>query len=496
MMRPSRILFSIALVLALAGCSSPPLATVPQVERDQIEARLMRDIEVLASDEFDGRRPGTAGEVRTVDFLIEKMQQAGFVSGTNDPGSAWRAPVELVSSTPKEGTVTLVAGGQSIEIGEGEASVFTSGRRSLIGSAPLVFVGREAESILAEDVAGKIIVMLSEPGVSPRRRSILFEHDPAGILTVVEDRESIARVNRFYMRERNVLASDEQTRLTGFVTDKVMQDLVGEDQWDLLREAAEDENFVPVPLAAKGSLDAISTRREFTSSNVIGLLPGTVRGSGAVLLLAHWDHLGECAEGTPDPICNGAVDNASGIAVMLELGRRLAASGPFDRDIYLLATTAEESGLLGVRAFAEAPPMPLDSVVAAFNFDTVAVAPAGTPVGFVGEGRTELDGIIREVVSKSGRELGDREYADSFVRRQDGWALLDRGVPAVFLSSAFASEIVLGPYLSRAYHRPGDEVAGIELGGAIDDLLLHEELVRRLASTQDYTPPAQSISAD
>ena len=225
-------------------------------------------------------------------------------------------------------------------------------------------------------------------------------------------------------------------------------------------------------------------RRAFTSYNVLGLLPGQVRGSGAVLLLAHWDHLGECGpEGAEDRICNGAVDNASGVALMLELARRLADAGPFERDIYVLATSAEESGLLGAHAFVASPPIPLDTIIAAFNFDSVALAPAGSPVGFVGEGRTQLDAVVLQQLLKEGRDLGNRDYAERYVQRQDAWALLQKGVPAVMLSSAFASEITAGPFFGGAYHSPDDEVGAIELGGAIDDLLLHEALVKRLAGT-------------
>ena len=83
------------------------------------------------------------------------------------------------------------------------------------------------------------------------------------------------------------------------------------------------------------------------------------------------------------------------------------------------------------------------------------------------------------------------KLADQFVRRQDGWALLQEGVPTAFLSTSFGSQIVLGPYLASDYHGPGDEIGAIELGGAIDDLLLHEELVRRFANTATYSPPAK-----
>lgn len=485
-----RFFLVVGVCVALAGCAMPRVASVPPEEREAIAGRLMRDIQILSSNEFGGRKPGTDGEVRTVDYITSQMQAAGFVSGTNDPGSAWRAPVDLVSITPTAGTLSLRDGRRTVTPGPEAGAVLTTGRRQLIELGEMVFVGRESDSIVPEDIAGKIAVMLGEPGRSPARREKLFEAEPAAIITVVDGSDEIDEVTRAYGRERIVLASEEETRLTVFVTHAIMEELVREERWQALLSAAEDENFVPIQLGATASFDAPSTRRTFTSSNVIGMLPGAVRGSGAVVLMAHWDHLGECAPGTPDPICNGAVDNASGVAVMLELARRLAAAGPLDRDVYLLATSAEESGLLGAKAFADTPPMPLDSIVAAFNFDTVAVAPAGSALGFVGEGRTPLDELVRATAAEAGRELGDRRFAEEYVRRQDGWALLEQGVPAVFLSSAFSSEIVLGPYLADDYHRPTDEPLQMELGGAIDDLLLHEELVRRTASTSIYTPPA------
>jgi len=487
MMTAGRTFAILALSLALSACAKVPLATAPVAERELIEAALMRDISVLASDEFGGRLPGTDGERLTVSFLIAEMEKAGLKSGTNDPGSAWAAPVGLVSSAARASSISLEYEGVTIELDPKDAAAFTSARRLLVDSTSMIFVGLEGESVEPETIAGKVVVMLGEPGVSPARRATLFNADPAAIITVVEDEDAIANTKRAFGRERVFLASEEEKRLSAFVTEAAMQQMLGEAHWRALREEAQGDDFAPGPLGAHATIEAASDRREFASTNVLGLLPGQVRGSGAVLLLGHWDHLGECGpEDSPDRICNGAVDNASGIAVMLELARRLAASGPHDRDIYFLATTAEESGLLGAKAFAEEPPLPLDSIVAAFNFDTVAIAPAGSPVGFVGEGRTSLDPVILEVMQSGGRELGDKEVAERFVRRQDGWALLEAGVPTVFLSTSFGSEIVLGPYLSGNYHRPGDEMGAIELGGAIDDLLLHEALIARFASTSAY----------
>ncbi len=479
----------VGLALAIGACARAPVASVPTAEREQIAASLMRDINVLASDEFGGRLPGTEGEQRTVNFLIERLQDAGLESGTNDPGNPWRAPVRLASSKPSSSSVSFRVGRRNRELSEEGAVAFTSRRLTLVENAEVLFVGRLANTVREEDIAGKVGLMLGEAGVSPARRDTLFEKGAAAVITVLDDEGEIANLRSARDRERFSLANDEETELTAFVASEALGDVIGKKQWEELLKQSEDEGFTPVALRSVATIRAQSDRREFTSFNVIGRLPGRVPGSGAILIMAHWDHLGECgAQDDADRICNGAIDNASGLAVMIELAKRLKQDDPLDRDVYFLATTAEESGLLGVRAFTQAPSMPLESIVAAFNFDTVALAPAGSPVGYIGEGLTQLDPVIVDVMREAKRSLGNQDIAESFIQRQDAWVLLQEGVPAVVLSTAFGSEITLNSYLADHYHQASDDVDVIELGGAIDDLLLHEELVKHLADTARYTP--------
>ncbi|MEM6477009.1 MAG: M20/M25/M40 family metallo-hydrolase [Pseudomonadota bacterium] len=480
--------------LALAGCARMPIASAPVEDRSAIEAALKRDIGVLASDEYGGRKPGTPGEALTTEFIVSGLQAAGFESGTNDPGNPWRAPVSLVSSYPESSRIVLTSSDSTeFELAAEDAVAFISLQRELVEGAAMVFVGKLSDEVSPDTIAGKVVVMLGEPGVSPGRRETLFAMNPSAILTVVDDENAIANTRRGLVRERIVLASEEGARLTGFVTQATMAQVLGEALWSQLLDRSELDDFKPVPLNSTATIEATSQRREFTSANVIGRLAGAVPNSGAVLMLGHWDHLGECRdEGATDRICNGAVDNASGIAVMLELARRLAASGPHDRDIYVLATTAEESGLLGAKAFTEGPPIPLDTIVGAFNFDTTAIAPAGSAVGLVGRGRTPLDDVISQVMLEAKREPGDDAFANSFIQRQDGWVLLQKDVPSVMLSTAFSSREVLGDFLTGDYHRPSDEIESIELGGAIDDLLLHEALIKRIANTALYPAPGAS----
>ncbi|MEE4199159.1 M20/M25/M40 family metallo-hydrolase [Erythrobacter sp.] len=482
----ARALASLAFVCALAACTTTPEPDPLAAERAEIAERMRADITTLASDAFGGRKPGTPGEERTLAFLSQRMAETGLVSGTNDPGSAWRGAVPLVSTIPLESRITMRTNKGSITFDPDEAVAYTSSRRALVDGTGVVFVGEDAGEVPPEAMIGRIVVMRGRPVINSPRRDHVFQARPAAVVTVLENEAEIAEVEALLGRERIALQSEANDRFTAFVTREALAEALPAGAWDALVQRARGDDFMFEELEATIAIDARTERREFVSANLLGLLPGTMRGAGTVLVLAHWDHLGECAPGKPDPICNGAIDNASGIAAMLELARRLGASGPHDRDILFLATSAEEFGLLGAKAFVARPPMPLDSIVAAFNLDTAAVAPAGSAVGFVGEGRTALDEIVLRTLREQGRELGDRDFAETFVQRQDGWVLLDEGVPTVLLSTSFGSRLVLGPYLTEAYHKPGDEGRSLELGGAIDDILLHEALLTRIASTSAY----------
>ncbi|MGB7372186.1 M20/M25/M40 family metallo-hydrolase [Erythrobacter sp.] len=487
------LLTALAFGLALGGCASVPLSPLAPSERDAIGQRLSQDIGVLASDAFGGRKPGTPGEALTLDYIENGLGEAGVQPGTNIPGSPWRAPVPLIGATPQPGTLGIARGKRETTLKGEDLAFFVRESRTLIAETEMLFVGRRTD-VPRELAMGRVVVMLNG-AQSTARRQALFELDPAAIVTVTEDPEDIRQLQRSYGEEALLLASGNAGAAMAIASDAGMARALGEDRWRKLREAAREDGFEPVVLEALASIDAGTRRREFVSNNIIGLLPGTRPEAGSILLLAHWDHLGECEpDSFVDRVCNGAVDNASGVASMLELARRLAATGPYDRNIYFLATTAEESGLLGAKAFVAEPPEPLDTFVAAFNFDTVALAPQGSPVGFVGEGRTPLDAIVLEAIAATGRRIGGREFAESFVQRQDGWALLQGGVPAVFLSSAFGTPDLAWPYLERDYHRVSDNADKVELGGAIDDLLLHETLVRKFASVEGYSPPVRAES--
>ncbi len=479
--------------LTLAACARAPVESVPASGRDDIAERMLADITELAGDDMQGRRPDTPGARTTYAFIERRMTEIGLVSGTNDPGSYWRQPVDLLATQPETGKLVLGQGRRRAEVPQTDAAIYTPRRRALAfggpgTGVPVVFVGYGDGSVLGDALAGAVVVMLADPGRDAARREALFRQRATAVLTVLPDRGALAARRAAEDRQRVQLASEEQDNLAAWITDDAFAGFIGARRWQSLKAEARDGSFAPLELNLSVSLEATSDRREFPSYNVIGMIPGSQPGSGAVLVLAHWDHLGEC--GPPeaaDRICNGAADNASGIAMMLELAQRLKQGQPLGRDIYFLATTAEEPGLLGIRSFIKNPPLPLPSIVAAFNLDMMAVAPAGSAVGFIGRGQDPaLDAAILAAIARSDREVGDQSLADSFLQRQDGWALVQAGVPAVLLSATYGSRAVLDPFIATHYHQPSDEVAGIELGATVDDLLLHEDLIRQIADPERY----------
>ncbi len=230
-------------------------------------------------------------------------------------------------------------------------------------------------------------------------------------------------------------------------------------------------------------LEQLNRQGPFTAHNVVGRVPGKASDGRVVIVMAHYDHLGICEpEGAPDRICNGAVDNASGVAALIAVAERVAEMG-LDRDVWFVATSGEEWGLLGAKAFVANPPVPLESIIAGFNLDTIAIAPKGEPIAIVAAANSNLDQLVRAAAAAVGRPFDPDKEAASFVQRQDGWALAQRGVPMIMAGGSFSDMTLLHAFLDSVYHGPKDELRPeTELGGAVDDANLHVELVRRAAS--------------
>ena len=490
----ARILAALCLILALL-----PLARLEAApKRDAaLEAQLMAHITELASDAYQGRQPGTEGEAKTLRYLGKQWFDIGLVSGTNDPGNEWFAPVSLIERTPALSTARFSRRGRPQYTPADAVLVLTSGNRSLLRDAPVLFVGLAQGAMPPRnELAGRVALLLDGGVDTGERQNALLEAGASAVMTVLDGERTLANVRSRRIRPGYALANEKLGGdLEVFITAAGLRNLLQGSGRTLaaLEAAAAKPDFVPVPLDLAATLEATTRETAISTFNLIGKLPGRRPGSGAVLFMAHWDHFGICGQPpAEDIICRGAVDNASGLAALTEIARRLVKGPKLDRDVYFLATTAEELGLLGAHAFAENPPLPLKQIVAAFNIDTIALAPAGTPLALVGRGMTRLDSQIEAVARRERRQVVAGEAANAYVRRQDGWALLQHDVPAVMVSSAYADTARLEAFFEGPYHRPADNLSReIELGGAAQDVAFHIALARWFGDARRVRLPAR-----
>lgn len=469
-----------ALVLALLALAGP-LGAAPtkrEPRRDlALEAELLAHIRVLASDEFDGREPGTEGEAKTLRYLGKQWFDLGLVSGTNDPGHAWFAPVVLVAREPAASAAVFTRKGKRLYVPRDAVLALTSGKRALVENAPMLFVGSGTalDRLARSELAGRVAVLLDGGARDSARQNALLKAGAAAVLTVLDGDRTLEQVSARRRRSGYALVSDMPGGdLEGFISADSFDRMLAGTGTSLaaLKALAADPGFVPRALDIAATMEATTRETTIRTHNLIGKLEGRRPESGAVLFMAHWDHFGECAEPPAEHlVCNGAVDNASGVAALTAVAKRLSRAPQLDRDIYFVATTAEELGLLGAAAFSENPPLPLKQVVAAFNIDSVAIAPAGTPLAIVGRGMTPLDPHILAAAKASRRTIVPGSEANEYVKRQDGWMLLQHDVPSVMVTSAYGDLRRLEAFFDSDYHRPTDVVKpGLELGGAAEDV--------------------------
>lgn len=473
------------------------LAATPALAKGVSEADLRGHIEILASDEYEGRKPGTEGEAKTVKYIAEQWAKAGMKPAAAD--GSWFEPVPLVQRGQGSAEYAFTAKGRKLRVVSDEIVLIGKEVGYSKKDVPLVFAGAgvKSDGSVAAEVVGKAaLVMFDAENVpvnmkSPRaRREALIAAGAEAVIFVGDSQGNWSTLRRFLLsRPIGLESAEKRAPLEGAISSEFAVALVtaaGRD-WDKLRANAKIVDYAGEALGVDADFNVATDVYRFNSSNVIGKLAGRKKGSGAVLYMGHWDHLGICApEGAPDRICNGAVDNASGIAVLTEVAERLAKKR-HDRDIYFIATTAEESGLLGAYAYADKPVFPLDQIVISLNVDTIAVAPRGAKVAIIGRGTSKLDMAVEAVAKKAGREIESSTDANAFLQRQDGWALTQKEVPALMVGGSFADLDMMQKFLGSDYHGPDDELtATTELGGAAEDADLHILLGQYFADTRKY----------
>lgn len=455
-------IFLAALAIQPAAAIRPASALA---DADRVSGSdLAGHIRILASDEYEGRDPESPASAKTLSYIASAWATAGLQPGATDGG--WYQPVALVERAPVSNSLRL--GGVIIPaedvVGTGTSSVET------FDGARLVDVAVDAP--VPGNIAGRVAVLrltAANAGALWPKWQALTAAGARAVLILVPD-------SMFESMRANLArpAIDRPSRNIG------------------VRLIARAGSFDAVRASAgrgAGLSGTVTTAvRRYASHNVVARVPGTGADGQAVAIIGHWDHLGICRPaGALDRICNGALDNASGIAVMIEVAERLARGPRSARDIVFVATTAEESGLLGAEAYIDAPSVPLDRIVGVLNIDTIAIGPRGLPVSTVNRGNTRMDPLIDEVALSLGRTLDTDLDANGLIQRQDGAAFTRAGVPAVLVGGSFADIALLQAFLGGAYHGPDDGFSeALALGGAAEDAELHVLLARALADPARY----------
>lgn len=522
--------------LALSACiaAAAQAQTVPPLDR----AAMADDIATLASDDFGGRGPGTADEAKTTDYIIARFRAAGL-----QPGNAgqWLQDVPTVRITPRAMTPLTIEADSGTT---GAKIAFTPGADFVAGSyrevdhvaldrLPLVFVGFGIvapelgwNDYAGIDMKGKIAVILvndpdyaapDETGPFRGRRMTWYGRWPykyeeaarqgaAGAL-IVHDTFPAAYgwnvVQSSWGSGGSFIATPtrgmDQTQVNGWVQKTTAQALfkaAGLD-FDALALAARQKGFRPVAIPARASLSFDNTVDHALSHNVIGVLPGATRPRDVVLYTAHWDHLGHCTpDARGDAICNGAVDNASGVGALIALAAMNHRAGPAARTQAFLAVTLEESGLLGSAWYAAHPVWPLAQTVGGVNIDGVSPGGLARDVVVTGGDKSELTAILRKVEAQMGLAESPEPHPErGGYYRSDHFSLAKVGVPMfrvgrgtdLVTGGKAAGEAAREDYTAHRYHQPSDEFSrDWDFSGMAQEVELYYRLGRTLADGSDW----------
>ena len=528
--------------LALAGCEGMPAPgdasaalDIPEVEPGQIAQSTMKDVtRTLASDAFEGRAPGSAGEEKTIAFLTERFKAAGLQPGNK---GSWVQEVPLVEITGKDFAPLAITGkGAPLSFTYGKDWVGATYREegeTKIDASELVFVGyginapeKGWNDYAGLDVKGKtVVILVNDPDWQTAglegpfngkamtyygRWTYKYEEaarqGAAGALIVHQTAPAAYGWNVVESSWSGPQAyaqrgadAEPLTQMNGWVTEdaaRLVLKAAGQDL-DALAKAAQVKGFKPVPLGMKLSTGFKNDVRSFMSHNVIGILPGSEAPEEYVLHTAHWDHLGRC---TPAPdgdnICNGAVDNATGTAALVALAEAHAKAGAPRRSLVFLAVTAEESGLLGATYYAQNPVFPLAQTVGGVNMDALSVAGPAKDVTVIGGGKSQLDAFLDTALKAAGRTATpDAKPEAGYYYRSDHFAFAKLGVPMIYVEGGedlvnggrAAGAAAAADYTENRYHGPKDEFnEGWDWSGVMTDLQLYYRLGRMMAASSSW----------
>ncbi len=530
-----RIIMSILISIMISACRNNT-ATLPPEALSAIDlADYTRHIQTLASDDFAGRAPASAGEEKTINYLKQQFQQLGLKPGNGKSYFQEVGLVEMVTTPPP--ILTIAVKQQRLNLKWQQEYVAITRRlkpRVTIQHSPLIFAGY---GIVAPeynwndyrglDVKGKtVVVLVNDPGYATGDSTlfngramtyygrwtykyeeaarqgatgiiIIHETGPAGYPWEVVQGGWTG--SQFYLQTPDSNLS--RCALEGWITDDVARrlfELSGLD-FTAAKTAAAYSGFKPVDLHAAYSLTMTNEIHSSASHNVLALLPGSERPDEVIIYTAHWDHFGTRPEMKGDNIFNGARDNATGTAALIQLARAFTQlPHPPKRSILFMPVTAEEQGLLGSAYYAEHPVFPLKKTVAVLNMDALNIFGKMKDITIIGKGNSELDEYVEAAAAAQGRYVrSDPEPEKGGFYRSDHFSFAKKGVPALYTKMGIDNvkhgskwtQEQTDRWVQQHYHKPSDEYDPNtwDLSGAIDDIRLLFRVGYRL-SMEDRFP--------
>jgi Zn-dependent M28 family amino/carboxypeptidase len=519
----------IAATIMAAGCgeNKPPLKDDDGLAAFNADS-LSKNIEVLASDSFLGRKPFTKGEDLTIDFLQKKFAAVGLEPG-NGNGYLQDVPMVNITTTAAPDMQVNSPKGSFKLKGLEDYVIWTNRTDSVsLNNSDLVFAGygvvapeynwNDYEGI---DVKGKVVlVLVNDPGYNSGdstlfkgktmtyygrwtykfeeaarqgARGCLIIHNTQAAsypFAVVQNNWNGSRL-RLDPRGKNEHHADVIGWISGPAANKLLT-AAGFDSTLLAK--ADQRGFKAVPLKEQLST-SISVQADYNkSNNVIGKITGSKRPNEYIIYTAHWDHLGiGKADEKGDSIYNGAMDNASATAGLIEIARAFKSlPTPPERTIILLAVTAEEQGLLGSEYYAQNPIYPVAQTVANINMDVLNPFSKTADIIVVGRGQSDLEDYLQEAATKAGRHISYETHPEAgYYYRSDHFNFAKVGIPALYTERGIDvvgkgkeyGEQLDREYNEQRYHRPADnyDAATWTMEGAIADLQLLFQLGKRLS---------------
>jgi Zn-dependent M28 family amino/carboxypeptidase len=520
-----------SLSLLLAACAGAPKVPPPSTDIDETVYR--EQVRVLASDDYEGRKPGTSGEEKTVAYLVEQFRKLGLKPGNGESFLQQVPMLEILAGA--EASLSITGAKGTLPLAYGKDMVIWTKRavpQTELKRSELVFVGygivapEYAWNDYADiDVRGKTVaVLVSDPGCATKDPKVFkggtmtsygrwaykveeaARQGAAGVL-LIHDGDALGYgwnvIQSTWTGAQLDLAGADgnagRAAVEGWIQKDAARAVFAAAGLDFtaVAAAAAHAGFKAAPMGLYVDATLHNSVRQFSSANVIALLPGGKHRHEYVLYTAHWDHLGRDPVLPGHNIFNGATDNASGVAGLLALAQSFVRTHPAaDRSIAFLALTGTESGLLGSRYYVENPVLPLRETAAALNLDTLKRGGPTRDLTVFGAGNTDLEASARAMALLQGREATPEPTPElGLYFWSDNFSFARANVPALYAKGGL-DDAARGPvwgraqlddYMRHRYHQPSDQYSpDWDVRGALDDLRLYYEIGIRVASSRRF----------